>query len=96
MTRIAVTLSTVAALAMLAPVVASAQQVRCPEGQTASGECVSPGLAARLRTTAIIFAQPKISQTAYPVLPVDDWFYRYPNQVIPNPAKPVPAFSFSP
>lgn len=96
MTRMTVTLSTIAALTMLAPVLAFAQQVKCPEGQTASGECVSPGLASRLRTSAIIFAQPKISQTAYPVLPADDWFYRYPNSVIPNPAKPAPAFSFSP
>jgi hypothetical protein len=96
MKRIAVTLSTIVALSMLAPAVASAQQVKCPEGQTASGECVPPNLAARLRTTAIIFAQPKISQTAYPVLPADDWQYRYPNQVIPTPAKPAPAFTFSP
>jgi hypothetical protein len=95
MRRIAVTLSAVVALTILAPGHASAQ-VKCPEGQTASGECVAPGLAVRLRTTAVIFAQPKISQTAFPVLPADDRIYRYPNQVIPNPAKPAPAFTFSP
>jgi hypothetical protein len=67
-------------------------QVRCPEGKTASGECVNPALAAAMRQTAIIFSQPKISQTAFPVLPADDLLYRYPHQLIPSPLKPAPAW----
>jgi hypothetical protein len=65
-------------------------QVRCPEGKTFTGACVNPGLANILRQTAIIFAQPKISYTAYPVLPSGDGGYRYPNQLNPDPAKPSP------
>jgi hypothetical protein len=74
---------------MLWPAGASAQQ-RCPEGETASGECVNPLLAGAMRQIGIIFAQPKISQTTYPVLPADDRMSRYPNQLIPDPLKPAP------
>jgi hypothetical protein len=63
---------------------------RCTEGRTTSGACVNSALAAELRQTAIIFSQPKISLTAYPVLPAQDAKYRYPNQLIPNPARPSP------
>jgi hypothetical protein len=76
---------------LLFPSVASAQ-VKCPEGKTATGECVNPALAAAMRQTAIIFSQPKISQTAFPVLPADDLLYRYPHQLIPSPLKPAPAW----
>jgi hypothetical protein len=71
-------------------------QVKCPEGKTSNGDCVNPGLAAAMRQTAIIFSQPKISQTTFPVLPADDRLYRYPNQLIPDPLKPAPAFTASP
>jgi hypothetical protein len=57
----------------------------CREGRTAGGECVNAGLSESMRETAIIFSQPKLSQTAYPVLPGGDWLYRYPNQLIPDP-----------
>jgi hypothetical protein len=60
----------------------------CREGRTFSGECVNAGLAESMRQTAIIFSQPKLSQTAYPVLPGEDWLYRYPNQLIPDPLLP--------
>lgn len=63
-------------------------QVRCPEGKTASGECVNAGLAEAMRQAANIFAQPKISYTAYPVLPSDDASFRYPNQINPDQLKP--------
>jgi len=48
---------------------------------------------------AVIFSQPKISFTAYPVLPSADRLYRYPNQLIPDqlpvtPIGPAPGFSF--
>jgi hypothetical protein len=68
-----------------APLAANAQG-KCPEGKTASGECVNPGFADSMRQAALIFAQPKISFTAFPVLPVQDWMYRYPNQLINDPA----------
>ena len=74
---------------VLWPAIAGAQQ-RCPEGRTAASVCVNPDLATSLRQTAIIFSQPKISQTAYPVLPSDDRLYRYPNQLIPDQLKPAP------
>ena len=59
-------------------------QVRCLEGRTSSGECANAALAATVRHTAIIFAQPKISSTAFPVLPADDYSVRYPYNLIPN------------
>jgi hypothetical protein len=67
-------------------------QVKCPEGKTAAGDCVNPALAAAMRQAAIIFSQPKLSQTAFPVLPADDLQYRYPHQLIPSPLKPAPAW----
>jgi hypothetical protein len=73
----------------LVPTPASAQ-TKCIEGKTRSGVCVNPLLAAVMRRTAIIFAQPKISRTAFPVLPSADRAYRYPNQLIPNPLKSTP------
>jgi len=76
--------------------VAASAQVKCPEGKMASGECVAPGLGAAARQTNVIFSQPKISQTAFPVLPADDRLFRYPNQLIPDPLKPAPAFTVSP
>jgi len=60
----------------------------CSEGRTMTGECVNAGLAESMRQTGIIFSQPKLSQTTYPVLPGDDWLYRYPNQLIANPLLP--------
>lgn len=71
-------------------------QVKCPEGKSWNGDCVNPALAATMRQTAIIFSQPKISQTAFPILPADDRLYRYPNQLIPDPLKPAPAYTASP
>jgi hypothetical protein len=65
-------------------------QERCPEGRTASGACVNAPLALVLRQIGIIFSQPKISQTAYPVLPSGDRRYRYPNQPNPDPSRPTP------
>lgn len=72
---------------LVAPHAAHAQ-AKCPEGKTATGQCVNPGLADALRQTAIIFSQSKISQIHYPVLPADDRRYRYPNELNPDPLKP--------
>jgi hypothetical protein len=71
-------------------------QVKCPEGKAFSGSCVNPALAASMRQTSIIYSQPKLSQTAFPVLPAGDLEYRYPHALIPNPLKPAPAFTAAP
>ena len=80
------TLATACGVFILAT--AANAQVRCPEGRTASGECVNPSLAVSARQAGLIFAQPQISYTAFPILPVDDWSYRYPDNLIPNELKP--------
>jgi len=59
-------------------------QARCDGGRTASGECVDRELTTSARQSAVIFSQPKISHTAFPVLPTVDRTYRYPHQVIPD------------
>jgi hypothetical protein len=71
-----------------------AAQTPCPEGRTGSGQCVNPGLAQSARRAAVIFAQPKLSYTAFPVLPSNDSLYRYPNQLIPDPLKAAPLGPF--
>ena len=71
-------------------------QNKCPEGMTASGECVDPGIAVSSRQSAVILSQPKISYTAYPVLPSGDLDYRYPNQLNPNQLTPAPTGTPSP
>jgi hypothetical protein len=71
-------------------------QPNCGEGRRSNGDCVNPGLAASNRQTAIIFSQPRISKTAFPILPGDDRRFRYPNQLIPDQSRPAPAFSLSP
>lgn len=68
----------------------SSAQSNCPDGRTAAGRCIDPGLAESARQSAIIYSQPKISQTHYPVLPALDWLFRYPNQLNPDQARPAP------
>ena len=72
------------AAAFALPVPAAAQGA-CPAGKTASGQCVDPGIAGVSQLTSIIFALPKISYTAFPILPNGDTTYRYPNNLIPDP-----------
>jgi hypothetical protein len=84
------------ACALAASANIAAAQTRCTEGRALDGTCVRPDFAQSMRQSAIIFAQPKISQQAFPILPIEDWFYRYPNQLIPDPSKPAPAFLKSP
>jgi hypothetical protein len=60
------------------PLEAGHAQVRCPEGRTASGQCVDPGLAAINTLRVIAFTQPKFSYTAPPFLPNADRTYRAP------------------
>jgi hypothetical protein len=64
------------------PVAASAQNA-CLEGR-AGGQCLNPSLADAMRQPAVIYSQPKLSNTHYPVLPSLDRTYRYPNQLNPN------------
>ena len=82
------------AAAALLPGAASAQGA-CPEGKTASGECVNPGLAQGMQQSAVILSQPKISFTAFPILPADDFIWRYPHQLVPNQIPPAPITSRS-
>src|SRR5262249_843066 len=73
----------------LLPSIAEAQ-VKCPAGNTINGECVDEAMAKSALQAAIIFSQPKISFTAYPVLPSADRLYRYPNQLMPGPLRATP------
>jgi hypothetical protein len=63
---------------------ASAQK-HCDGHVSANGDCVSAVAAADARRAAVIRSQPKISETAYPVLPTDDAHYRYPNALTTTP-----------
>jgi len=81
-------LALLAATCSLAPAAAAMAQGACPEGRTATGECVNPLLADAMRQAAIIFSQPKLSYTHYPVLPSLDWKFRYPHELNPDPLKP--------
>jgi hypothetical protein len=60
---------------------AALAQAACPAGRAANGQCVDPDIADTMPQTAIIYSQPKISTTHYPVLPSLDWIFRYPNQL---------------
>jgi hypothetical protein len=77
-----------ASLALLSTTASA--QAKCIAGAGANGDCASPSLGALARRTAVIFSQPRISQTAYPVLPWADRVYRYPNQLNPNPQPQTP------
>jgi hypothetical protein len=76
-----------AAAGFFAPGAVKAQNT-CPEGRTGGGQCVNASLADSMRQAAVIYSQPKLSFTHYPVLPSQDWTYRYPNQLNPNPLNP--------
>ena len=99
MTRILTISGLVVAGSMtLLPSVVQAQ-VGCAMGKAVSGDCVNEAMARSALQAAVIFSQPKISFTAYPVLPSVDRLYRYPNQLMPNqlratPLGPGPGFEF--
>jgi hypothetical protein len=63
---------------------AASAQKKCPGGQAANGDCVNEILATSATQAAVIFSQPKISLSAYPILPRLDRIYRYPDQLNPN------------
>ena len=72
--------------------IASAQQ-NCSDGVAANGQCVDPSISNTMREGAVIFSQPQISFTAYPILPTGDLRYRYPHELIPNLLAPSPTGS---
>lgn len=83
---------------ILLPSIAPAQ-VRCNAGTAINSDCVNEATAKSALQAAVIFSQPKISFTAYPVLPSADRLYRYPNQLMPDqlrttPIGPRPGFEF--
>ena len=76
-----ISVATVAIWSAASAVPAFAQRA-CPEGRTASGQCVNAGLAAAIEQSGILFSQPKISYTALPILPSGDLEFRYPYNLI--------------
>lgn len=84
--------------ATLLPSIAAAQ-VKCSAGNAINGGCVDESMAKSALQATVIFSQPKISFTAYPVLPSADRLFRYPNQLMPDqlratPIGPPPGFEF--
>jgi hypothetical protein len=63
-------------------------QASCTAGVAANGECVDLTIGNSAIQSAVILTQPKISSTAYPILPAGDLNYRYPNQLNPNQQPP--------
>ena len=86
MIRLLQTSLTAAALVLLPHAISA--QPRCAAGHAANGNCVNEASAFAAIQAAVIFSQPKISLTAYPVLPSADRLYRYPNQLNPNQLVP--------
>lgn len=60
------------AVAAALPAGAQTTPKNCPEGRTASGACVDPGLAASQRLGVVVNTQPKLSYTAPPMMPSQD------------------------
>ena len=73
----------------LLPSIAQAQ-VGCAMGKALNGSCVNEAMARSALQAAVIFSQPKISLTHYPVLPSVDRLYRYPNQLMPDQLRATP------
>jgi hypothetical protein len=90
MKRILVVSAALAAF-IAASTLPSLAQTGCLEGRTASGECVNPGLATAVQQIGVIFSQPKISYTAFPLLPSGDSQFRYPYNLIPDQMRPAAA-----
>ena len=67
---------------------AASAQAKCAGGVAVNGDCVNEAQAIAAIQSAVIFSQPKISLSAYPVLPSLDRIYRYPNQLNPSQLPP--------
>jgi hypothetical protein len=72
---------TLATAMMVGALSSATAQGRCPEGRAANGACAKPGLVQVARKSTVVDTQPKLSFTAPPVLPSEDYEYR-----------PLPAF----
>src|SRR5438105_9484290 len=83
--RSSLTTLTVTALIALIAMPCDAKPRNC---RTAPAACADPNASAR--QSAMIFSQHKISNTAHPLLPVDDAGYRYPNDLLNVPGQPAP------
>jgi hypothetical protein len=66
-------IATLGLVALMASPVAA--KPRCPEGRTQAGECVDPDVAITARVFAIVESQQKLSYTAPPNLPSEDYDY---------------------
>ena len=85
----------VAGLALVCgPLTLRAAPATCPEGRTITGECVNPALAEGARRSAVMYAQSRLSATAFPVLPSLDPLYRYPHALLFDPQPPAPLGPF--
>lgn len=73
MSRYSVTKLLAASLVLAGLAAPAAAQAVCREGRTGNGQCVSAPLASALRERANIMSQQKISVTAYPILPSQDY-----------------------
>ncbi|MBR0903151.1 tail fiber domain-containing protein [Bradyrhizobium liaoningense] len=104
MTRVVIGLgSLVLVAALIGDILASGAalaQTPCPEGRNSSGGCANSGLARSMRQRAIIFSQPKLSQTGAPVSQsrgdsqdtnTPRWIERSYDKYGPPPPQPVPA-----
>jgi len=69
-----------AALCLVTFAASAHAQARCPEGRTASGKCVDPGLAQLGSQNVTVMSQPRLSYTAPPYLPIQDRNSRVPAQ----------------
>lgn len=90
MTRLIHLSRVLATTSLLFSTVSASAQKRCPAGLASSGDCANEAAARAAVRAAVIFSQPKISTTAYPVLPSSDRLYRYPNQLTTTPFIPPP------
>jgi hypothetical protein len=75
---------------------ASHAQAQCVEGRTSAGQCIDPAMGEAARQRGVIYSQPKISTTAYPIMPLADYRYRYPNELNPNPLPTTPVGTAAP
>jgi hypothetical protein len=67
-----------ASLLIIGMAASAAAQKVCREGRAANGQCVDAPLAFSLRERANLMSQQKISVTAYPILPSQDYSYPRP------------------
>lgn len=75
------TLLSLALLSGLSANPASADPKKCDGYVASNGDCVARAQASSARRSGVIFSQPAISKSAFPILPSGDSSYRYLNQL---------------